>query len=126
MPPEPLATVAAALARHCRDHTEREGLRSLYAPDAVSVESAPGPDGTAETRGIPAILAKHDWWDGAMEVHAAAVEGPFLHGADRFALIFEVEATDRATGARMQFREVGVYHLDSAGRIAREEFFNAA
>ena len=117
------ADVAAALARHCREGTEREGLRTLYAEDAVSVESAPGPDGSTEVRGIPAIIAKHDWWEKAMEVHSAETRGPFLHG-DRFALIFEVDVTDRDSGKRMQMHEIGLYHLGPDGKIVREDFFN--
>jgi ketosteroid isomerase-like protein len=57
-----------------------------------------------------------------MEVHSAEVEGPFLHGDDRFAVIFDIDATDKASGQRMPMREVAVYHV-ADGRIVREEFF---
>jgi ketosteroid isomerase-like protein len=47
---------------------------------------------------------------------------PFLHGDDRFAVIFDIDATEKATGQRMPMREVAVYHV-ADGRIVREEFF---
>jgi len=120
-----LKEIADALAAHCRNHTEAEGLASLYAPDAVSVEAVamPGAD-SRECRGLDAIRAKHRWWAEAMEVHEGTVEGPFLHGDDRFALIFGADATERATGRRHRMREVGIYTV-ADGRIVREEFFYA-
>ncbi len=120
-----LKDIAEALVAHCREGTEAEGLRTLYHPDAVSVEAAamPGADGR-EASGLDAIRAKHDWWASAMEVHSASTSEPFLHGEDRFALIFEVDATERASGQRRQMREVAVYTV-ADGQIVREEFFYA-
>jgi ketosteroid isomerase-like protein len=118
-----LAQVAAKLVAHCKAGTEREGLRALYRPDAVSVEAFPGPDGTRESRGLNAINGKHDWWEANFTVHGGNVEGPFLHGDDRFAVIFDVDAEEKATGQRMPVREVGLYTV-AGGKIVREEFFN--
>jgi ketosteroid isomerase-like protein len=70
------------------------------------------------------VRQKHAWWYGAFEVHDAGVEGPFPHGDDRFALIFDIDATNRATGERTRMKEVAVYHVRD-GRIVREEFFYA-
>ena len=118
-----LKEIAEALCAHCRNGTEADGLSTLYAPDAVSVEAMPmqGQD-SAETHGLEGIRGKHAWWDGAMEVHEAKVDGPFLHGADRFAVIFEIDVTERESGNRMQMKEVGIYTV-AGGKIAREEFF---
>ena len=58
-----------------------------------------------------------------MEVHDAKVEGPFLHGEDRFGMIFEMDVTEKASGQRSQMKELGVYTVDGAGKIIREEFF---
>lgn len=120
-----LREIADALVAHCRNNTQREGLDTLYAPDAVSVEAmdAPGTPGR-EVRGLDGIRAKHDWWDGAMEVHSASVDGPYPHGDDRFGVIFEMDATDKASGNRMQMKEMAVYHV-ADGKIVREEFFYA-
>lgn len=118
-----LKAVAEKLVAHCRENTERVALDTLYAPDAVSVEAMamPGAD-TPETHGLAAIHAKHDWWEGAMEVHDASVDGPFLHGDDRFGVIFELDATSRESGERTRMKEVGVYTV-AGGKIVREEFF---
>lgn len=118
-----LKSVAEALCAHCRNGTEAEGLKTLYAPDAVSVESVCMPrTDSRETQGVAAIQGKHDWWNGAMEVHEAELDGPFLHGDDRFAVIFHLDATDKASGQRSRMKEVGVYTV-AEGKIAREEFY---
>lgn len=120
-----LAEIANALVAGCREGREQDNLGRLYAPDAVSVEGADmGGQGTA-TRGVEAIRAKHDWWEGAHIIHGGAVEGPFTHGEDRFAVIFDMDVENRETGQRMQMREVAVYHV-AGGRIVREEFFHGA
>jgi hypothetical protein len=118
-----LAT-AARLVALCREGREAEGLATLYAADCVSVEATPGPE--AEARGLEAIRAKHAWFEGAHALEEATVEGPFPHGEDRFAVIFGMTITDRASGVRSSMREVAVYSVDEAGRIVREEFFYGA
>lgn len=116
-------TIASELVAGCREGRTTENLGRLYADTAVSVEPMPMPGSDSrETRGLEGIRGKHAWWDGAMEVHAQEVDGPFLHGDDRFAVIFAVDATDRSSGQRMKMREVGVYHV-ADGRIVREEFY---
>lgn len=117
-----LHQIAGALVAHCRAGTEAEALDSLYAPDAVSVEMAEIPGLARETRGLDGIRAKHAWWAANFTVHASAVEGPFLHQPDRFAVIFDVDATHRESGRREAMREVALYTLRE-GRIIREEFF---
>lgn len=121
-----LTEIAHAMVGHVRAGTEAEGLATLYAPQAVSVEAMamPGSD-SREAQGLDAIGAKHAWWAETMEVHSAEVEGPFLCGDDRFAVIFGVDATNRTSGERSKMREIGVYCV-ADGRIVREEFFYAA
>lgn len=119
-----LRTTADALAACCREDRTREGLDKLYHTDCVSVEAMLGPGAESrETRGLDGIRGKHDWWEGAMEVHESVTEGPFLHGDDRFGLIFQIDATDRNSGNRMKMKELGIYTIDGAGKIVREEFF---
>lgn len=93
-----------------------------YADDAVSVEATAMGEGGRETRGLDGIRGKHAWWASTMTTHSTTVEGPFPHGEDRFAVIYEVDATNRETGQRMQMKEVAVYHV-ADGKIVREEFF---
>lgn len=118
-----LKEIAEALCAHCRSGTESEGLKTLYAEDAVSVEAFPNPQtGTAETRGVEGIHGKHEWWASNFEVHSANVQGPFLHGTDRFGVIFEMDATDNNTKQRFEMKEIAVYTVLD-GKIVREEFF---
>ncbi len=121
MYPKQLTEIANELVAGCREGREYEGLDKLYAADAVSVEAVAMGEGGPETHGRDGIKAKHDWWRGAMEVHSANVDGPFLHGPDKFSAIFEIDATDRSTGERRQMKEVGVYQIKD-GKIVREEF----
>lgn len=116
---------ADALIACCRENRTDDALNTLYHADAVSVEAGPAPgfDDPA-ARGLDAIRGKHAWWDGAMEMHDFSVEGPFMHGPDRFGVIFEMDVTDKASGQRSQTRELGVYTVDGDGKITREEFFN--
>ena len=119
-----LQEIADELVAGCREDRAKANLDRLYAPDAVSVE-AMDMGGGAETKGLAGIHGKHDWWDGAFVTHALTVEGPFTHGDDRFAVIFGMDTTNKATGERTQGREVGVYHVKN-GKIVREEFFYSA
>jgi hypothetical protein len=121
--PQDMMTIGADLVRLCNDGKETELQEKYYAPDAVSVEAAEFGGGmSAETKGLDAIRAKGEWWYGAHEVHSATAEGPFVNGADRFSVIFEMDITRKEDGQRMQMKEIGVYHVRD-GRIVREEFF---
>ena len=71
-------------------------LANDYAADAISVEAMAGdPSRGREIRGIEAIRAKHAWWNENMDVREADVEGPFLHGDDRFAVIYSDRKSTR-------------------------------
>lgn len=118
-----LTEIANELVAGCREGREKENLHRLYAPDAVSVE-ATDMGGGATVTGIEAILGKHDWWESTHEIHGGTIEGPFLHGDDRFAVVFNVDVTNRESGVRLTYKEVAVYHV-AGGRIVREEFFYA-
>ncbi|TMV08895.1 nuclear transport factor 2 family protein [Ruegeria sediminis] len=117
-----LKEIAEELVAGCREDRAKENLNKLYAPDAVSVEAADMPGMGRETHGVDGIRGKHDWWEGAHEVSGASVSDPFLHGEDRFAVIFEVQGKVKDSGESFDMREVGVYHVAN-GKIVREEFF---
>lgn len=119
-----LQEIANALVAGCREGRARENLTKLYAGDAVSVEAA-DMGGGRETRGLPGIDAKHQWWDDNHSVTGGRVDGPFLHGDDRFAVVFSVEGTTKGDGKPFSMTEVAVYHV-ADGRIVREEFFYGA
>jgi ketosteroid isomerase-like protein len=116
-----LEEIAKELVAGCKEGREKENLHKLYAPDAVSVESL-DMGGGRETKGVDAILGKHHWWDSTFIVHKLGVEGPFTHGEESFAVIFEMDTENRESKDRRQDREVAVYHVKD-GRITREEFY---
>ena len=118
-----LKTTAEALVGHCKNGTEAEGLKTLYAPDAKSVEAADFSGAGAEVQGVEAIAGKHAWWADNFEVHGGSVEGPMYHGEDRFAVIFEIDATEKASGKRNTSKEVAIYTVNDDGKIAMEEFY---
>jgi hypothetical protein len=118
---ERMLETAAALVAACREGREAEMMAALYDPGCVSVEAMPGE--MAEAVGLEAIRGKHAWWAENFTLHDSSVEGPFPHGTDRFAVIFGMDTTENATGARSQMREVAVYTVNPEGRVVREEFF---
>lgn len=113
--------IAAALVAGCRAGTERANLDLLYAPDAVSVEAMDMGGGTV-TEGLAGIHGKHDWWEANHTVHDTTVTGPYLHGDDRFSVIFGMKGTNKGSGEAFEMQEVAVYHV-AGGKIVREEFF---
>ncbi|MEO0607238.1 MAG: SnoaL-like domain-containing protein [Pseudomonadota bacterium] len=120
--PQDLMQLGAALADYCRQQNETEFQDKYYTADAVSVEAVAMPTGSAEAAGLDAIKAKGEWWYGAHDVHAMEVEGPFVHGAHQFSVIFDLDVTTKETGERTQMREIGTYHVNEDGKITREEF----
>ncbi|MEM9524604.1 MAG: nuclear transport factor 2 family protein [Pseudomonadota bacterium] len=118
-----LADIANQLVMGCREQTQIDNIDKLYADDAMSVEAFPmsGSDSRV-VEGRAGIKGKHEWWNNTMEVHGSEIDGPYLHGDDRFSVIFEIDATNKENGQRMQMKEIAVYHV-SGGKIVREEFF---
>ena len=121
---EKIMTIANTLIGHCKNGTEAEGLKTLYADDAVSIEAVDA-GGGREVKGLDAIRGKHEWWDNAFEVHDAKIEGPFIHGDDQFGAIFAIDATNKELGDRSPMKEFALYTVEN-GKIAREEFFYLA
>ena len=117
-----LKEIAQELVAGCREDRAKENLEKLYAPDAVSVEAMDMQGLGREPHGIEGIRGKHDWWESAHEVSGASVSDPFLHGEDRFAVIFEVQGKVKDSGETFDMKEIGVYHV-ADGKIVREEFF---
>ncbi len=118
-----LKTIAQELVAGCREGRELENLDKLYAADAVSVEAMamPGSD-SAATHGLDGIKGKHAWWSENFEVVEGDVDGPYVHGAGSFAVIFDIKAKNRATGQVDAMKEVAIYTV-AGGRIVREEFY---
>ncbi|MEX3016245.1 SnoaL-like domain-containing protein [Gymnodinialimonas hymeniacidonis] len=120
-----LSDIANTLVEACRTQNEASLLENHYHPDAVSVEAADFSGMGRETKGVDGIKGKHEWWVSNFEVHGGDVQGPFLHGDDRFAVIFSMDVTKKASGERSQMSEVAIYHV-ADGKIVREEFYGTA
>lgn len=116
-----LSEIADALVAGCRTGKAADNLEALYAPDAVSVEATDMGNGR-ETKGIEGIKGKHAWWEENFEMHAVEISDPMLHPPNRFAVIFAIDATNKATGERSEMKEVALYTV-ADGKIVREEFF---
>ena len=117
-----LKEVAQELVAGCRENRTAENLEKLYTPDAVSVEAVDDQGMGREAHGVDAIRGKHDWWDNATEVTHFSASDPFLHGDDRFAVIFQVQGKMKDSGEAFDMHEVAIYHV-AGGKIVREEFF---
>lgn len=97
---------------------EDDKAQTFWSDDIVSHEGGDGPMNTC--RGRAEVLKKHEWWGANTQVHGFKVEGPFIHD-DRFAAIFEIDATHQ--GQRAVMREVAEY-LVRDGKIVEERFFH--
>jgi hypothetical protein len=97
----------------------QEAAERFNAPDIVSLEAMDGP--MARVEGAAAVKAKGEWWYGAHEIHSASAAGPFVNG-DQFAMLFDLDVTQKESGHRMQMREVGLYTMRD-GKVVEEKFF---
>lgn len=113
--------IANQLVELCRQGKNDDAVTTLFSPEAVSVEASGPPGAQLEARGIAALRAKGDWWRDNHEVHSASVTGPWPHG-NRFVVGFQYDVTNKPSGRRMKFDEVGLYTVED-GKIVREEFF---
>lgn len=118
-----LQEIAAALVEGCRTGQTTENLEKLYAPDAVSVEAMDNGNGR-EAHGLDAIRGKHAWWDSTFEVLGGSISDPFPDGANRFAVIFEMQAKHIESGEVSDMKEVALYTVEN-DKIVREEFLYA-
>ncbi|MFT3683679.1 MAG: nuclear transport factor 2 family protein [Phycisphaerales bacterium] len=114
-----LRTVAAQFVDLCRQGKNFDVMRTMYAPDIVSVEG----DGK-ETHGQAPVIKKSEDWVSDKVFNGETVAGPFFNGAnpDQFVVYFTLDITTKATGKRMVLEEVGVYTV-KGDKITREQFF---
>lgn len=114
--------VAQKLVEFCQKQQFRQAVEALYSPEIVSVEAfdMPGSPMPREMRGIKAVHGKTDWWEKNHDVHSFKTTGPFV-AKDKFAVVFDLEATDKQSGKRFKMSEVAVYTVAN-GKITHEEF----
>lgn len=117
-----LQQIADELVEDCRASRERANPDKNYATDAVSIEADDFFGKGREVQGVDAIKGKLTWFAENYKIHSSDVRGPFLHGKDRFAVYFEMDLTDKASGERSVMTEIAVYQV-ADDKIVREEFF---
>lgn len=117
--------VGNKLVQFCKEGKNLESIKTLYADDVQSIEAAAPPAGGERiTKGKEGVIGKNQWWVDNHEVHESIIEGPFPHGEDKFAVIFKYDVTSKPMGGqRFKMEEVGVFHLNGDGKVAKEEFF---
>ncbi len=105
-----------------REGKNLEAIDAFYGENVESVEPFEAPDFPRVHKGLEAVKGKATWWVENHEVHDLKATGPFLHGDDRFSVIFELDVTSKPMGQRLNLHEVGVYTVKD-GKIVHEEFF---
>ena len=113
-------TVAHKFVELCRQGKNFDVMRTMYAPDIVSVEG----DGK-ETAGQGPVIKKSEDWGADKIFNGETVAGPFFNGANpnQFAVYFTFDVTPKATGQRITSEEVAVYTVNNNDKITREQFF---
>ena len=99
-----------------------EVMRTMYAPDMVSVEA----DGR-EFVGKDVVIHKSEVFQGNNDILGQDLRGPFFLGdpnanSGRFAVFTALDFTPKAGGARVTHEEVGLYTVKN-DMITREQFF---
>ena len=112
-----LQTVAGQFVELCSQGKNFDVMRTMYAPDIVSVEG----DGT-ETKGQQPVIRKSELWRDGNDIHSENVRGPYFNGPNQFAVHFTFEVTRKANGQRVTLDEVGLYTVEN-DKITREQFF---
>jgi hypothetical protein len=111
-------TVAKQFVDLCNQGKNFDVMRTLYAPDIVSVEG----DGR-ETNGQQLVIKKSEDWVADKSFDFQAIRGPYFNGPHQFAVHFTHKVTPKATGKQITLEEVGVYTVNADDKITREQFF---
>ena len=112
-----LRSIAGRFVELCNQGKNFDVMRTMYAPDIVSVEG----DGK-ETAGQTPVIHKSEVWQANNTIHSEKVRGPFFNGPNQFAVHFTFDITRKSTGERATIEEVGVYSVKD-DKITREQFF---
>lgn len=115
-------TVAGKFMELCNLGKHFEVMRTMYAPEMVSVEG----DGR-ETVGKEAVIHKSEVFQGNNAITGQDLRGPFFcgdanAGSGKFAVYASITFTPKAGGGPQTHEEVGLYTVKN-DKITREEFF---
>ena len=115
-------SVALKFTELCNQGKHFEVMRTMYAPDMVSVEG----DGR-EFVGKDKVIHKSEVFQGNNTIHSQDLRGPFFCGdadakSGRFGVYTSIEFSPKAGGKRVKHDEVGIYTVKN-DIVTREEFF---
>jgi hypothetical protein len=115
-------TIAERFIDLCNQGKHFEVMRTMYAPEMVSVEG----DGK-ETVGKEAVIHKSEVFQGNNAITAQDLRGPFFCGdanasSGKFAVYTSIDFTPKKGGSSGKHEEVGLYTVKN-DVITREEFF---
>ena len=98
-------------------------IDDVYAENAESIEAVVLPNREFRiVNGRDAIKAKRQDWVATHDILKLEANGPYVHPPNRFAVLFEAEVVQKATGRKLDLREIAIYTVEY-GKIVREEFF---
>ncbi|HTO54721.1 MAG TPA: nuclear transport factor 2 family protein [Myxococcota bacterium] len=112
-----IKSLAQKFVEMCNQGKNFDVMRSMYAPNIVSVEGDGG-----ETAGQGPVIKKSEIWQGQNEIHGERVLGPYFNGPKQFAVHYTFEVTRKGEKNRTTLQEVGVYTVEN-DKITREQFF---
>ena len=114
--------IGQQLVQLCNDGKDHEVVDRYYDAKIVSIEGQGTDDMPARMEGVDAIRGKHAWWYDNHEIHSTRAIGPFCgHRDDQFAVLFEMDVTNKPSGQRSQMSEVALYTV-AGDKIVQEEF----
>ena len=111
-------TVARQFVDWCNQGRNFDVMRTMYAPDIVSVEGNGG-----ETKGQQQVIKKSEDWVADKSFDSQVIRGPFFNGPNQFAVHFVQKVTPKATGKQIALEEVAIYTVNRDDKITREQFF---
>lgn len=114
--------VGKKLVQLCQQGKNMESVQTLYHPEVESIEAAEMQGMQRVIKGQQAVQQKNQWWLDNHEIHSSAVQGPYPHGEDRFAVHYAMDITNKQSGQRSQLTEVGLYTVQD-NKVVREEYF---
>ncbi len=120
---EDLVKLGRSFVQAMQDRLGIAHVDEIYAEHAESIEAVvpPGRD-VRIAKGRGAIKAKREDWVATHDLHKLDADGPYVHPPNRFAVRFEAEVTQKASGRQMTLREIAIYTVED-NKITREEFF---
>jgi len=115
-------SVAAKFMDLCNQGKHFEVMRTMYAPEMVSVEGS-----GEQTVGKDAVIHKSEVFQGDNAITGQDLRGPFFIGdananSGQFAVYSSIDFTPKKGGKAQKHEEVGLYTVKN-DMITREEFF---